>query len=126
MRNFNRPLSGDRGGAGVEAVIAGVGLIGIYVIGWLTGFSGGYKAGENDQDNLRDVQLQQDQIQAQLAPGYPGSNNVVLNTDKHTISFTMPDPNTGGTENCTGHYQAHDTAATLMGQILCTQVVQPR
>lgn len=123
MRNFNR-LGGDRGSAAtVWAAYMGGYIVGSLIQGFLW-YHHGYDSGKEDQAHSQTVQLENEQLQQQLDGRFDNVNKLILNDDKHTFTFDMTDMN-GASESCGGKYQVSHEAATIVGNLACTQIVLP-
>ncbi|HEV7454874.1 MAG TPA: hypothetical protein VGO07_06470 [Candidatus Saccharimonadales bacterium] len=79
------------------------------------------RALEDAPGQVKDVQIRNEQLHDQL-DGAHTVRGLIIDPEETTFRFNTTDPNEQA-EICTGKYEVKNNAATVVGDLACTQVV---
>lgn len=96
----------------------------MYLVGYGLGIALGIGiggSGKHGDDYLKEIQLHNEQIAAQLAETAHPVSHLQLDDDNHfTFDGVAAD---GNAEKCSGEYAVKQAAAVLSGKVTCTETV---
>lgn len=98
---------------GISGVTVGI----VFAFAFNTGIFLG-KLTDNGDERVREVQIQNEQLQEQLSTEYGQVGNLVLNDETDTFEYRKSNG-----DKCEGEYRVENDTAVAVGNIACTQTM---